>query len=145
MEHNEEELGMMIDLRNIDFKVCKDLTKVICQQEDSGFLKLPPLPRWVQPNLFWFDPSNQTVLFGPEHIVELYLFVKPEYGILVDPSIELVAKKMTNLEGLVYFEEEAGMDNIDFIVPFLKGLQHCQSLHKLEISCRPDASHSHLW
>ena len=144
MEYNEEDLGMRLDLRYIDFKVCKDLTKVICQQEDSGFLKLPPLPRWVQPNLFWFDPSNQTVLFGPEHIVELYLFVRPENGILVDPSIELVAKKMTNLEELVYFEHEAGIDNIDFIVPFLKGLQHCQSLHKLEIGVNFDASHSHL-
>ena len=144
MEHIEEDLGMMIDLRNIDFKVCKDLTKVICPQQDSGFIELPPLPQWVQPKLFWFDPSNQTVLFGPEHIVELYLFVRPENGILVDPSIELVAKKMTNLEGLVYFEREAGIDNIDFIVPFLKGLQHCQSLHQLEMSFSPDSSHSHI-
>ena len=67
------------------------------------------------PGLFWFDPSNQKVLFGPEHIVELYLFVRPENGILVDPSIELVAKKMTNLEGLVYLETEPGIDNIDWL------------------------------
>ena len=137
--------SMMLDLRYIDFKVCKYLTKVICKQDDScGFVKMPPLPRWVQPRFFWFDPSNQTVLFGPEHIVELYLFVRPENGILVDPSIELVAKKMTNLENLLYCEQEAGIDNIDFIVPVLKGLQYCQSLHQLEISIRPDASHSHL-
>ena len=130
---------MRLDLRYIDFKVCKDLTKVICQQRYSGFVKMPPLPQWVQPGLFWLDPSNQTVLFGPEHIVELSLFITPENAILVDPSIELVAMKMTNLEKLrVYFQPEAGIDSI---VPFLKGLQHCQSLHQLEISCRP---HSHL-
>ena len=134
---------MMLDLRHIDFKVCKDLTKVICQQDD-GFVRVPPLPQWVKPGLFWFDPSNQKVLFGPEHIVELYLFIRPENGILVHPSIELDAKKMTNLENLVYCEQEAGIDNIDFIVPLLKGLQHCQSLHHLELSFRPDASHSHI-
>ena len=142
-EYSEEDLGMMLDLRYIDFRVCKDLTKVICRQYDSGFVKMPPLPQWVKPVLFWFDPSNQTVLFGPEHTVELSLYIKPENGILelVDPSIEMVAKNMTNLEKLrVIFEPEA-LDNIYFMVPILKGLQHCQSLRQLEISCRP---HSHL-
>ena len=142
MEYNEEDLGMMFDLRNIDFKVCKDLTKVICQND--FFFKLSSLPKWVKPGLFWYDPSDQTVLFGPEHIVELFLFLAPEHEISFDPSIELVAKKMTNLENLrLYFEPEAGsaIDSMAPLVPFLKGLKYCQSLQQLEIYCRP---HSHL-
>ena len=144
MEYNEEGLGMMFDLRNVDFKVCKDLTKVICQNESPVFLKMPSLPKWVKPGLFWFDPSNQAVLFGPEHIVELFLFLTPDNGVLFDSSIELVAKEMTNLEKLrLYFEPEAA-SAIEFLAPlvlFLRGLKYCQSLQQLEISCRP---HNHL-
>ena len=78
----------------------------------------------------------------------------PETGNSVDPSLDLIAKKMTNLEKLsVHFSPEAlGYDinieaksityplcieDVNFILPLLNGLQNCQSLHQLEISCNP--------
>ena len=145
------------DSKYVDFEVCKDLKKVVVQSTRSynrKFVKTFPLPRWLTPSLFWFDPSNKTVSFGPENIVELILFIMPETGNSVDPSLDLIAKKMTNLEKLsVHFSPEAlGYDinieaksityplcieDVHFILPLLNGLQNCQSLHQLEISCNP--------
>jgi hypothetical protein len=66
-----------------------------------------------------FDSSNQAVLFGPEHIVELFLFLTPDNGVLFDSSIELVAKEMTNLEKLrLYFEPEAA-SAIEVLAPLV--------------------------
>ena len=131
------------DSKYVDFVVCKDLKKVVVQSTRSynrKFVKTFPLPRWLTPSLFWFDPSNKTVSFGPENIVELVLFIMPDS---VDPSLDLIAKKMTNLEKLsVCYSPEETMEDIDFIVPLLKGLQNCRSLKKLEISCKPNANAS---
>ena len=45
---------------------------------------------------------------------------------------------MINLEKLhVQFSPEDTVDDINFIVPLLKGLQNCQSLQELEIYCTP--------
>ena len=124
----------------VDFKVCKDLKKVTFQSFDKfdDFAKMPPFPRWVIPSSFWFDPYNKPESFGPENTVELTLrpirFIH-ESDNPVDSSIDLITKKMTHLEKLkVYLYAE---DNIDYILPLLKGLQHCHSLHQLEIFCSP--------
>ena len=119
----------------VDFKVCKDLKKVTFQM----FAKMPPLPQWVIATSAWFDPYNKPESFGPENTVELLLHMASYRHELESPeesSIELVTKKMTHLEKLkVYVYAE---DNIDYILPLLKGLQHCHSLHELEICCRPE-------
>jgi hypothetical protein len=133
--------GTTFDLQYVDFKVCKDLKKVFVQNTPSDnrdFVKMPPLPCWLHPSLFWFNPSNKIVSFGPENTIELTLFIMPETGNFVDPSLELVAKEMISLEKLsVHFSPEDTVDNIDFIVPLLKGLRNCQSLQQLEIFCKP--------
>ena len=95
----------------------------------------------------YFDLILPTKLFHLDlKTVELVLFIMPELpetGISVDPSFDLVAKKMTNLEKLsVHFSPEASgydinINDVDFILPLLNGLQNCQSLHQLEISCNP--------
>ena len=118
----------------VDFKVCKDLKKVTFQM----LAKMPPLPQWVIASSFWFDPYNKPESFGPENTVELTLrpirFIH-ESDNPVDSSIDLITKKMTHLEKLkVYLYAE---DNIDYILPLLNGLQHCHSLHQLEIFCSP--------
>ena len=119
----------------VDFKVCKDLKKVTFQMFD----RIPSLPRWVLASSFWFDPYNKPESFGPENTVELTLrpirFIH-ESDNPDDSSIDLITKKMTHLEKLkVYLYAE---DNIDYILPLLKGLQHCHSLHQLEIFCSPE-------
>ena len=115
----------------VDFKVCKDLKKVTFQM----FLKVAPLPRWASPSSFWFDPYNKPESFGPENIVELTIRKVHEIEIPDESSIELVTKKMTHLERLeLYLYAE----DIVIILPLLKGLQHCHSLHELEIFCQPE-------
>ena len=120
----------------VDFKVCKDLKKVTFQMFD----RIPSLPRWVLASSFWFDPYNKPESFGPELIVELTLHMAMhELENTDESSFELVTKKMTHLEKLKVFLY-AGED-IDYILPLLKELQHCHSLHELEISCHPDDMH----
>ena len=135
-EYDEEQ--HMFDLRYVDFKVCKDLKKVICRQSVSyDFIKMPSLPEWVVPSFFWFDPYNKPESFGPESTIELSLRLSHELD-LVDSSLELVAKKMTHLETLqIYLYDDLNQDDIDYILPLLKGLQHCHSLQQLEIFCNP--------
>ena len=138
--------GIIFDLEYVDFEVCKDLIKVVVENELSDnrdFVKMPPLPRWLHPSLFWFNPFNKPISFGPENTVELTIFIRTNTGNSIDLSLELVAKKMTNLEKLsVCYSPEETMEDIDFIVPLLKGLQNCRSLKKLEISCKPNANAS---
>ena len=136
--------GTIFDLQFVDFEVCKDLKKVVVENELSDnrdFVKMSPLPGWLHPSLFWFNPSNKPISFGPENTVELTLFIWPNTRNSIDLSLELVAKKMTNLEKLsVCYSPEETMEDIDFILPLLKGLQNCQSLNQLEISCKPNAN-----
>ena len=122
----------------VDFKVCKDLKKVTFQMFD----RIPSLPRWVLASSFWFDPYNKPESFGPELIVELTLHMAMhELESTHESSFELVTKKMTHLEKLkVLLYADVG-NSIDYILPLLKGLQHCHSLHELEISCHPDYMH----
>ena len=122
----------------VDFKVCKDLKKVTFQMFD----RIPSLPRWVLASSFWFDPYNKPESFGPELIVELTLHMAMhELESTHESSFELVTKKMTHLEKLkVLLYADVG-NSIDYILPLLKGLQHCHSLHELEISCQPEDVH----
>ena len=128
-------VGVIVDetiFDSVDFKVCKDLKKVTFDM----FGKIPSFPSWIGSSSFWFDPYNMPESFGPENTVELMLQIM--YGLQSpdESSIELVTKKMTHLEKLnvnVY-----AVDNIDYILPLLKGLQHCHNLHKLEIFCEPE-------
>jgi hypothetical protein len=133
-EYKKDEDSLYLIFDFVDFKVCKDLKKVTVET----FVEIPPLPKWVMPSSFWFDPYNKPESYGPENIVELTLRCSTYYhelGIPDDSSIELVTKKMTHLEKLkVYLYAE---DTIDYILPLLKGLQHCHSLHQLEIFCNP--------
>ena len=125
----------------VDFKVCKDLKKVTFQSFDKfgDFAKMPPFPRWVIPSSFWFDPYNMPESFGPENTLELTLRIMHGLQSPDESSIELVTKKMTQLEKLkVYLY---GVNNIDYLLPLLKGLQRCHSLHELEISCQPEDVH----
>ena len=121
----------------VDFKVCKDLKKVT-----FGMLaKMPPLPQWVIASSFWFDPYNKPESFGPENILELTLR-KLEMGELEIPdesSSEFVLKKMTHLEKLrVNLRTEGNSDNILPLFHAIRRLQHCHSLHELEIFCQPE-------
>ena len=120
----------------VDFKVCKDLKKVTFHM----LAKMPPLPQWVIASSFWFDPNNKPETFGPDNTVELTLrkFKMDELEIPDESSIELVTKKMTHLEKL-RVNLYAG-DNTNFILLFnvIEGLQHCHSLHELEILCQPE-------
>ena len=116
---------------SVDFKVCKDLKKVTFQM----YNKIAPFPRWIGSSSFWFDPYNMPESFGPENTLELTLRIMHGLQSPDESSIELVTKKMTQLEKLkVYLY---GVNNIDYLLPLLKGLQRCHSLHKLEIFCQP--------
>ena len=116
----------------VDFKVCKDLKKVTFQM----YNKIAPFPRWIGSSSFWFDPYNMPESFGPENTLELTLRIMHGLQSPDESSIELVTKKMTQLEKLkVYLY---GVDNIDYLLPLLKGLQRCHSLHELEIFCQPE-------
>ena len=116
----------------VDFKVCKDLKKVTFQM----YSKIAPFPRWIGSSSFWFDPYNMPESFGPENTLELTLRIMHGLQSPDESSIELVTKKMTQLEKLkVYLY---GVNNIDYLLPLLKGLQRCHSLHELEIFCQPE-------
>ena len=73
-DYGEEE-GFLLDIRNINLTVCKDLKKVILVADK--IVKLPQeLPKWVHLNNFWFDPHNEPETFGPEHLVNLRIYIE---------------------------------------------------------------------
>ena len=130
-----EEMGFLSDIRNINLTVCKDLKKVILAA-DKEIVKLPQeLPKWVRLNNFWFDPHNEPETFGPEHLVNLRIYIENdiERDNLVDSSLESVSKHMSHLEKLsVWFSREY-QDNFQFWQPLLSGLKLSHCLHELDL------------
>ena len=135
-DYGEEE-GFLLDIRNINLTVCKDLKKVILAADK--IVKLPQeLPKWVCLNNFWFDPHNEPETFGPEHLVDLRIYIENnvERDSLVDSSLESLSKHMSHLEKLsVHFSRDY-QDNLQFWQPLLSGLKFSHCLHELDLKIR---------
>ena len=145
-EYDFEEHGFLLDIRDIDLKLCKDLKKVVLRV-GSQFVKLPQeLPQWVCLKSFWFDPHNEPATFGPEHVIELELSIQTNIAQdnSDDSSLESNLKHMSHLEKLsVHFSRDY-QDNSHFWQPILCGLRHSQSLHELDLKICGDQSNGYI-
>ena len=137
---NLEEDGITVDLRFVNFQVCKDLTKVIVRRNLTCVT--PELPNWISWIEYCYNPQTQSPsycsknasIFSWENVVLLHLYLSPENSTagIIDESLEAIGNQMTNLEELSFwFSDDLKMENIGSIIPLLRGLQVCNKLKKL--------------
>ena len=120
------------DLRQVNFKVCKLLKKVVVTNFRGKKATVSEFPHWVNLSKYWYDPQSEKTEIGPENTVKLGIRVSEEISYEIDSSLENVAKKMTHLEELFIMYSTDYLGNFDFCVPFMKGLQTCLNLNHLD-------------
>ena len=137
-----EEIGFLCDIRNINLTVCKDLKKVILGVSKKIVKLSQELPKWVFLDNFWFDPHNDPGTFGPEHLVDLRIYIENnnEWDNLVDSSLESVSKHMSHLEKLSVHFSRGYQDTLQFWQPLFSGLKFNHCLHELDLQIRDNRS-----
>ena len=129
-----------VDLRKVNFKVCKLLKKVVVTNFRGKKAVVTEFPPWINVSKYWYDPHIESSEIGPENVVKLGIRIAEETYNEVDSTLEDMGRRMNDLEEMFIMYSTNYRGNFDFCLPLVKGLQTCPNLCHLDFCFTGDGS-----